>query len=58
MFEVEPLPAGSPLWRMPQVMVLPHSAGHALGNRARVAEIFLSNLERWLQGRPLINAVE
>jgi len=43
---------------MPQVMVLPHSAGHAQGNRARVAEIFLGNLERWLQGRALINAVE
>jgi len=57
-FEVEPLPADSPLWHLPQVMVLPHSAGHAQGNRARVAALFLDNLKRWLQQRPLINVSE
>ncbi|MBL8347131.1 MAG: D-2-hydroxyacid dehydrogenase [Rubrivivax sp.] len=57
-FEVEPLPAESPLWRHPNVMVMPHSAGQAAGNAQRVAEIFLGNLERWLRGRPLINAIE
>jgi phosphoglycerate dehydrogenase-like enzyme len=57
-FEVEPLPAESPLWRHPNVMVMPHSAGQAAGNAQRVAEIFLGNLERWLEGRPLVNAIE
>jgi phosphoglycerate dehydrogenase-like enzyme len=57
-FELEPLSPASPLWRLPQVIVLPHSAGHAAGNAARVAAIFLDNLERWLQGRPLVNAAE
>lgn len=56
-FEVEPLPAQSPLWAMPQVMVSPHSAGQADGNAARVGEIFLDNLGRWLQGRALVNEV-
>lgn len=57
-FEVEPLPAASPLWRHPNAMVMPHSAGQAAGNAQRVAEIFLGNLERWLRGRPLLNAIE
>jgi D-2-hydroxyacid dehydrogenase (NADP+) len=57
-FEVEPLPAASPLWRMPQVMVLPHSAGQSGGNAARVAQIFLHNLARWLRGQPLVNVVD
>lgn len=56
-FEVEPLLPASPLWRLPQVMVLPHSAGHAAGNTARVAAIFLHNLERWLRRESLFNEV-
>jgi len=56
-FEVEPLPAASPLWCMPQVMVLPHSAGQSAGNAARVAQIFLHNLACWLRQQPLVNVV-
>jgi phosphoglycerate dehydrogenase-like enzyme len=56
-FEREPLPADSPLWTLPDVIVMPHSAGQAAGNAARVADIFLQNLERWLHGQPLVNAV-
>jgi phosphoglycerate dehydrogenase-like enzyme len=56
-FEVEPLPADSPLWSLPGVMVTPHSAGPAAGNAARTAAIFMNNLRRWLQGEPLHNQV-
>jgi phosphoglycerate dehydrogenase-like enzyme len=56
-FEEEPLPAASPLWTLPGVMVSPHSAGHAAGNAARAAAIFIDNLRRWVQGQPLHNRV-
>lgn len=56
-FETEPLPADSPLWEMPNVMITPHAAGHSDGNAARVNQMFLENLQRWLAGRPLNNSV-
>jgi phosphoglycerate dehydrogenase-like enzyme len=56
-FAQEPLPAASPLWGLPNVIVSPHSAGHSDGNERRVAEFFLANLARWAQGLPLVNAV-
>jgi len=54
-FEHEPLPADSPLWDLPGVIVTPHSSGHSDGNEARVARMFLDNLGRWLAGQPLAN---
>ncbi len=56
-FEVEPLPAESPLWTLPGVMLTPHSAGPAAGNAARTAAIFVDNLRRWLHDEPLRNRV-
>ncbi|MGF6346042.1 D-2-hydroxyacid dehydrogenase [Variovorax sp. W2I14] len=56
-FAHEPLPAESPLWDMPNVIVTPHTAGHSDGNEARVAALFLDNLKRWNEGRPLLNRV-
>jgi phosphoglycerate dehydrogenase-like enzyme len=56
-FEVEPLPAESPLWRLPNVIVTPHSSGTSPGNRARAAAIFLENLARYESGQPLRNEV-
>ena len=52
-FEHEPLPADSPLWALPNVIVTPHAAGHSDGNAARVQQMFLDNLARWLDGQPL-----
>ena len=57
-FAQEPLPADSPLWELPGVLLTPHSAGHSDGNEARVGAIFLDNLARWQQGRPLLNEVD
>jgi phosphoglycerate dehydrogenase-like enzyme len=56
-FAHEPLPADSPLWSLPNVIVTPHSAGHSDGNEARVAAIFLDNLRRWVRNQPLLNRV-
>lgn len=56
-FEREPLPADSPLWALPNVLVSPHDAGAACGNDRRAAEIFLENLVRWARGEPMRNEV-
>jgi phosphoglycerate dehydrogenase-like enzyme len=53
-FEQEPLPAESPLWGMPNVIVTPHSAGLSAGNEARVADMFIENLERFISGQVLL----
>ena len=54
-FEHEPLPADSPLWDLPNVILTPHSAGFSDGNAERVARMFLDNLARWSRGEPLAN---
>lgn len=56
-FAEEPLPPNSPLWTLPNVILSPHDAAGAQGNRRRVSELFLENLERFLSGQPLRNLV-
>jgi D-2-hydroxyacid dehydrogenase (NADP+) len=56
-FEVEPLPQGSPLWSLPNVIVTPHNSGDTPGNLDRATEIFLDNLARFGRGEPLRNEV-
>ncbi|MEU5645259.1 D-2-hydroxyacid dehydrogenase [Streptomyces milbemycinicus] len=57
-FAQEPLPAASPLWDMPGVIVSPHTAGEVTGWRADLADLFLDNLRRRTEGRPLRNTVD
>ena len=56
--EREPLPPGSPLWAMPQVILTPHISG--LGPRywERAVDLFAGNLHRFLAGEPLQNLVD
>lgn len=56
-FAHEPLPADSPLWAMPHVIVTPHAAGHSDGHYRRVADVFIDNLGRWARGEPLLHLV-
>lgn len=51
----EPLPADSPFWDMPNVIISPHNASASTGNEARIAEMFIANLGHWLRGEPMIN---
>ena len=57
-FETEPLPAESPLWGLPNVILTPHVADAVPDWPARFAAFFADNLERWLAGEPLENVVE
>jgi phosphoglycerate dehydrogenase-like enzyme len=54
-FAQEPLPKESPLWDMPSVICSPHTAGFSDSIIARVAQIFLDNLQRWHDRHPLVN---
>jgi len=56
-YEKEPVPADSPLWSMPNVLMSPHSASCCMYEDANIANLFIDNLRRYLDGRPLRNAV-
>jgi phosphoglycerate dehydrogenase-like enzyme len=57
-FATEPLPADSPLWEMPNVIICPHSASTADTENAKITELFLDNLGRFLEGRPMRNVLD
>lgn len=57
-FEAEPLPADSPLWTLPGVIVSPHMSGDVLGWRDELEALFSDNLDRYRSGRPLRNVVD
>ena len=57
-FETEPLPADSPLWRHPAIIVSPHMSGDFIGYEDAVAELFLDNFRRYQAGEPLRNLVD
>ncbi len=54
-----PLPPEHPLWHMPNVILTPHISGadHSRAFPARMADLFVQNVERFLTGRPLLNLV-
>jgi phosphoglycerate dehydrogenase-like enzyme len=54
----EPLPAGSPLYALPQVLLTPHVSGTSRRFWERAGELLADNLERFLDGRPLRNVVD
>ena len=51
----EPLPADSRLWDLPNVLISPHSASTVESENQRIVDLFIENLRRWLDGRPLLN---
>jgi glyoxylate/hydroxypyruvate reductase len=54
-FWTEPLPAESPLWDMPEVLLSPHSASTAVRENEALTDLFVDNLHRFLRGEPLRN---
>ena len=57
-FEEEPLPADSPFWDLPNVLVSPHSASTVAVENDRIVELFCENLRRYLAGEPLLNVLD
>jgi glyoxylate/hydroxypyruvate reductase len=54
-FTDEPPPSDSPLWKLDNVLVSPHSASTLADENATLTELFIDNLGRYLDGRPLRN---
>ena len=52
-FATEPLPADSPLWRFPNVIITPHSSGDTSRSHRRADDLFVENFRRYTSGEPL-----
>jgi phosphoglycerate dehydrogenase-like enzyme len=56
--EPEPLPAGSPLFELPNAFITPHLAGSHGNELARLGHCVADELERLLRGLPLCHQVD
>ena len=54
----EPLPATSPLWDTPNLLLTPHVSGRHEGGITKGAELFAQNFRRYLSGEPLVTPVD
>jgi phosphoglycerate dehydrogenase-like enzyme len=57
-FEKEPLPAESELWKLQNAIIAPHVSAATSHYDDRVVELFSENLRRYLRGDPLLNLVD
>ena len=58
-FDPEPLPADSPLWKVKNLIITPHvSADDGNAYVAMTLEVFFENMRRLLNGEPLQNLVD
>jgi phosphoglycerate dehydrogenase-like enzyme len=57
-FDLEPLPAGHPFYRLPNVLLSPHCADHTPEWLNDAMKFFLDNFERFQNGQPLRNVVD
>ena len=55
-FEEEPLPSGSELWKMENVIITPHVSGISLPEE--ICEEFIKNYGCWVKGDPLYGLVD
>ncbi len=58
--EIEPLPAGHPLWKQPNMVITPHISGgfHLPGTLERIIEICFANFAAYLRGGELQNLID
>ncbi len=57
-FTKEPLPADSPLWTLPNVVITPHTSNSSPRVRERTLALFVENVRRYKAGEPLLNQVD
>lgn len=53
----EPLPKDHPLWKFDNVMITPHIAGRSDHDRERMVGVAKENLQRFVEGKPLVNVI-
>jgi phosphoglycerate dehydrogenase-like enzyme len=54
-FHEEPLPSNSPFWKLNNIIITPHIAGQSASYNERAVHLLAENLERYLEGEPLLN---
>lgn len=54
----EPLPAGHPLWTLPNALITPHVANPASGLTALLAGHVSTNIARFAAGEPLLSVID
>ncbi|HEX5119681.1 MAG TPA: hypothetical protein VFW65_31215 [Pseudonocardiaceae bacterium] len=47
--------ADLPLWERADVLISPHSASTLAGENELIVDLFVDNLTRWRDGRPVCN---
>ncbi|MGU9957718.1 MAG: D-2-hydroxyacid dehydrogenase [Arenicellales bacterium WSBS_2016_MAG_OTU3] len=57
-YESEPLPESSPLWKLPNVFVSPHISGDFFEVDLVMVNKFLENFKRYKSNHPLLNLVD
>ena len=57
-FKEEPLPPDSPFWRLPNVLITPHTSGFSPNHWDAATALFGENLRRYGTGQPLLNVVD
>lgn len=57
-FATEPLPADSPLWDLPEVLITPHQAAASANTMKRIMSLLGENLQRFARGEGLLNLVD
>ena len=54
----EPLPDDHPLWRIPNVVITPHTAGGSPNRDDRLVDLICRNLKRHAAGQPLLSQID
>jgi len=57
-FEAEPLPDDSPLWKVPNLIISPHIAGIMADYGEKAVQVFAENLRRYIARKDLLNLVD
>ncbi len=57
-FTTEPLPSDHPFWTTPGIVVLPHVGGLHPTRDTIVADLWVENLRRFVEGQPLLQVVD
>jgi phosphoglycerate dehydrogenase-like enzyme len=56
-FDKEPLPAESPLWDAPNVLITPHMTPAMPDKTQRSIDMIVANIRHYIEGEPMINAI-
>jgi phosphoglycerate dehydrogenase-like enzyme len=56
-FDTEPLPAHSPLWDIPNLLITPHMTPAMPDKTQRSIDMIVGNIRRYIEGKPMINAI-